>query len=435
MADDQTNSSQAGSSRQSGLSKLMDKYGTQAATYVAKETAREGTRKAFEMTREIYESDKASLRRMSSGPKSRVGGDDTATIYRNLAEVKLNLAELNETYNALNVGWRDLIGTKGIDYTWGETAKLFGYSLMGAKKRKKAIKLDAATRKGTKISTLTDRIASVVLEQREEVLKGKETAKGIQKRTVAHMKHLDTSLVDNLKASYVTTADLAEAQKEVDSLKGEIEDINAVLLEYEGQVNEAKQINDINEVKRLTGEMEQVLVMKRGVLEGHLGAKNVEMEIRREILNAADGVQSAKGAIANTDVTYTVSNSLLDSMHKLEIKYDNFIDHHLEVLKLQGELAAAGELTLEAENALLETAKVNQDLMDVNIMLVTHLAKRTSDLLQTDLADPERAMAAKEELESIVEAINQNDLDWAANVSTARDLTLQSQQARYVVQQ
>jgi len=173
---------------------------------------------------------------------------------------------------------------------------------------------------------------------------------------------------------------------------------------------------NIQEVVRLTDEMSQVLDMKHQILDGQLSAERLTSEIRRQILDSSEAVQSSKGAIAASKVNYRAINALVDSLSELEIKYRHAKEDMVPVFKIQGKIAAGGLAALEMRDTLLKVSAISERLMEANARMVMHLAAESFELLQTPLYDPVKAQATEERLRLYMTDLNQKKMEWADNM-------------------
>ena len=359
----------------------------------------------------VYSRDKENIRRISQSPKTGKT-TDTGSLHSEISGIQMDLVDLVDTYGKLNVDFKNLIGPKRF-YNIDEAIQYAFYSTLRNKKKLRQIKLSAAERKGNAIEILGDKMAEVIQDIYEKALKGKDLAEVLQGDNLEHIKKLDRSLIDRLKNSYVGTADYALAEKEVEKLQKELKDLDNLLGSYENDVQKAKTDGDIQKVSDLTKQMSQILDWKHGVMDGKLSTEGQVSEIRRKILDSAEGIQSAKGAIMASRVNYQVINAWIDAMNELEIKYRHAKEDMIPVFKIQGK-AAAGQLqALEMKEALLKYANISQRLMETNVKMSAHLLSETFELTKTQLYNPERMKELEQEMMDYMAELNQQKLEWA----------------------
>lgn len=390
---------------QSRLEQLSAKYGVQSAS-----NPRAEAHQTFDLD-SAYRTDRAALGRISRGPKVK-DGTATGEIHAEMAAIQLDLADLAETYGKLNVKFKTLMGS-GKLYTAGEAVSIAFNSLLQRRQRVREVKMEAAKRKGDGIEYLIDRMGEVLQDQYQKAVQGKANAQGLQRENLAHMKNLDRRLIQNLREGVVKTSDHISAGLEVRKLENELSEIDQMLAMYEKDVQDAQTKGDLPQVSKITDEMSQVLEIKHGVLDGRLAAEGVVSEIRRQVLNAAEGVQSAKGAIAASKVNYQAINALIDAMNELEIKYRHAQSDMIPVFHVQGKIASLGTGALDMKDTLLRVADISQRLMETNAKLVTHLAAETFELLRTPLYDPERAGALEQQIRTYMTQLNDMKMEWA----------------------
>ncbi len=393
----------------SRLAELAKKYNHE----IGRPAEQEAVQVSFD--KEAVQKDMKRLERLSQEPKLK---DPTTTgeLHAELAELHLDLANLADKYGKLNVKLKDVIGKESI-YSLGEVIALAFHKLpvIGSKNRRKEIMIQAARRRGDLIERLVEAMSEVLNEQYQRAIEGKTRSKEMQIENVAHMKTLDKKLIDSLKGGYSGGADLTTAQQEIKKLEKELDDIDAVLGEYEKDVQTAKAAGDIDKVNELTYEMGEVLDIKHGVLDGKLAADGIVSEIRRKMLDSAEATQSAKGATAASKVNYQAINALTDAMNELEIKYHHALEDMIPVFKIQGKIAAVGQSALDLHNTLREVSAISGRLMDTNAKLVMHLAAETFELLKTPLYDVEKAKQIEGKIKDYMTKLNENKRAWAEN--------------------
>lgn len=378
--------------------------------YAPADTAREGAYKSFDRASQVQSGLSA---RLSNAPQTESGkGIDTATLYKDMAGIQMDLAELTEQYGKLNVNFQSVMG-KNKFLTYTDVAKVLAYNLILQKQKARQVKLDAAGRKGETLVFLVDRMGEVLGDQHQKAVKGREYAQQVQLENVAHAKLMDRTFVERLGASYIGTSDIEEATAELVKLENELNEIDGVLVEYEGKVQQAKVAKDVNEVKRLTGEMTEVLNMKEGVLDGRLSAEGIVSDIRRDFLKSAEGIQSAKGAIAATKVNYQATTLWIDAMNELVFKYEHALHDFVPVFQAQAKIAAGGLEALAMKEALLKASQLSQRLMEANEKLVTKLTSEVFDLVKTPLYDPIKAKAVEDRLKEYATQLNDSKKQWA----------------------
>lgn len=389
---------------------IMQRYASRAAATAGREAVHRAFDRRAETGTTFVPSGKA---RLSAEPKAEVS-TRTGEIHRSMGEIQMSLTELAETYGKLNVDLKNTLGKDAI-YGIGDAAAVGWYTVTGRKQKARKIKLDAIGKRGDVIELLVNKMAEVLGDQYQKAVDGKTQAEALQVENVAHMKSLDSKLIGCLKGSTSTGADYAIAEREVAKLETELKEIDGILAEYERDIQAARTTHDLDKITALSNEMMQVMDIKHGVLDGRLAADGVVSNIRRELLDSAEGVQSAKGAMGASQVNYHAINALIDAMSELEIKYRHAKEDMIPVFKIQGRISAGGTKALELRDTLLKMANISQKLMEANAELVKHLATETFELLQTPLYDPERAHAVEEKLKDYMGKLNQMKVEWAEN--------------------
>lgn len=390
------------------LEELASKYGVSQR---AASQAFDSAARPYLVSEGMHRSDLASLRRLSAGP--RFGQTDTGSFHAAMAEIQLDLAELADEYGELNVDFRDLLRKEG----WGilDIARYAVNSIpvVGNKKTARAIKLGVATRRGDSIAYLVDKMGIVLDKQHEKARDGYARSLDLQRESVAELRRLDQKLIANLRSGTYRSADMTSVEVEVGKLERDLNSVQEMLVGYENQIRTARAAGNVEEVTRLTDEMSKLLDVKYAVLEGKLTAEGTVSEVRRTILDSAEAVQSAKGAIAASWVNYRAATALADALGELEIKYRHAMEDFVPVFKTQGKIAATGMLALDVRDTLVRVAAISERLMDENAKLVTHLAVTSFELLKTPIYDPQVARAKEAELTAMMQQVNALKMEWA----------------------
>lgn len=388
------------------LERLRAKYKVQMPAT----TPREAVHQSFDAR--TYHDDKAAMQRLSKKPELKAGETATGAIHAEFAGLNYDLADLTDQYGQLNVNFSNLLGAKRI-YGPLTALKIAVYETFGKKEAAKGMKIAAAQRRGDALEILVNKMAEVLQDQHQKAIAGREQSKGLQVENVAHIKTLDRKFIECLRGGHYTGADLAAAEIEAKKLETELTDIDDALGAYEKEVNAAKAAGDATKVHDITEKMCEVLDMKYAVLDGKLAAEGVVSEIRRQLLDSAEGVQSTKGATAQSKVNYQAINALIDAMSELEIKYRHALEDMVPVFRIQSKIAATGLGALEVRDTLVKTAKISERLMEANERLVLHLARETFELLKTPLYDTEKAHAAEARIQTAMGELNAQKKAWA----------------------
>ncbi|MBI3334756.1 hypothetical protein HYZ97_04690 [Candidatus Pacearchaeota archaeon] len=402
------------------LAKLKQRYAPSA-------TPREIAYAAFDKAR----APSASTTRLSAAPRAGLEGTvDTASLYKEVAGIQLDLAELTEQYGKLNVTFSSLVG-KDKYLTLGDFIKIVGYNIALQPKKARQVKIDAAGRKGETLVFLVSKMGEVLQEQLQRAIKGREYAHQVQGEAITHAKKMDRTLVERIANSYTGGADLEEATKELKKIESELGEFDSLLVSYESDVQNAKKVGDVEQVKRLTADMLEVLSMKEQVLDGRLSAEGVVSDIRRDILKSAEGIQSAKGAIAATRVNYKATNLWIDAMNELVFKYEHALHDFVPVFETQAKITAGGLEALAIKDALLRASEISQRLMDANEKLVKKLSAEVFELVKTPLLDPEKARAAEQRLKEYTDQLNEQKIKWAEAQQRVTEMPSQPHYAQH----
>jgi hypothetical protein len=347
--------------------------------------------------------------------------DGVGEIHREMAAIRLALARLAKQYGQLNVTFGNLLGPDKVFSMWdGMRIKL--NEILGRDDRATEIQLEAVQERGDALELLVNKMAEVLVEQHQKAIQGRDRARQMQVETLAELKRLDRKLIEELRGGQFTTADLAAAEHEAVQLQLEMAEIDEALADYQGQIQAARDAGDLEKVTTLTREVSEVLDLKYGVLDGKLAAEGVTAEIRRELLDHSEGVQSAKGALAATRVNYQAVGALIDAMSELEIKYRHAQADMVPIFRMQAKISGMGEEALGMQATLRDLAAVSERLMENNVKLVEQVTERTFDLLTTPIYNAEKAAAVERELADYMQQLNERKKEWAELQSNVADL-------------
>ncbi|MDO8641202.1 MAG: hypothetical protein Q7R33_06620, partial [Nitrosarchaeum sp.] len=248
--------------------------------------------------------------------------------------------------------------------------------------------------------------------QKEKAIKGEEYARTVLSECVEHMIFLDKSLIQRLRDGAYGHADYETSQKEITKLESELKEFDEAFAKYDAKLGEAKVARDMDLYLKITDEVSQLLDMKKEVLNGKLAADQTASEIRRKMLEASEGVQSAKVNAEASKLNYQAIGLWIDSMGELVNKYKHVESDLIPVFKIQSKIAVGTIEALEMKKTLVRIANASQRLMEANEKLVTVLGTETWDLTQNPLYDVDKAQQMTERLKQFHEDLNQQKLDW-----------------------
>lgn len=392
------------------LVEIREKYGAKN---------RAATHKAFDRSRISKESDISSLTRISRTPSVSTGSQD---IYAVMAKIHLDLAELADEYGKLNVKFGSVFGA-GKQYTIGEALRIKWNDLVGRKEAAKAIRITVATRQGKNIETLVDNMSEVVSAQYQKCIEGRKHTETLLKDVVQHMYNMEKKRVNDMRKAYVDGVSQAEKEQAVRGYQTELDELNSVQKEFESKIQEAKATNNTEEVVKATDELMDLLEIKQEVINGHMAAYQAVSDVRRKLVDAAVGVESATGALGASQVNYETVNGLVDVMFRMEVKYKHMLEAIIPVFKHQGRAAAIALDATSSMDLLQRTADLTQRLMKANADLAVHLGNVTLQWVQTSVYNVDEAMALRDELRSSFEEQRRIEKEWAeANLALKEGL-------------
>jgi ElaB/YqjD/DUF883 family membrane-anchored ribosome-binding protein len=362
------------------------------------------------------------LRRIGNAP-SLQGLGDLGEHYKQVAGINLALIELSARNNKANAKFMHLLGKDRL-FTLREylQVKRLEWKLKGEQEddkrdrhfaKKAQIFHSAYERRGNDISEVIDQMGEIMSERWEFSKQAVIKARGLETHSIGHMRAMDQKIIDELKSSYANDAQYAEVLVEIQKLEAELLEFDSVLEAYEAEVKQAKESGDIDKVGALTNEMTQVLDLKYSVLSNAHEAKGEASEIRRQIIDKAKGVESAKGAIAATKVNLATIATLIDSYNMMEIAYRHAISDMLPVFKVQAQIAAYSLQGFDSIDTLLQIADASSKLMEVLPQMATHLLSQSWKLVENPIYNIEKADMALTQIEGWKQQFDAYSLQWA----------------------
>jgi hypothetical protein len=397
------------------VGKIMLKYAQRKAQASPEEAAHLAFERTGTSTRQVSKQQDQLETRVSRSPSTN--NKEADSIHSRLYGIKMELAELADEYGALNVDFKNTVG-KGAIYGVKDIAWLAWYTASLQKKKAKRLRFGAATKRDQSVNILIDGMAEILDKQYNKAIQGREAVGELQVQNISHMKFLDEQLISRLASSYRGSADITVVDGEIKSLEGELAAVDSALSEKEALLQQAKAKGDMNSVKQYASEMQEILGAKYQIMDGKFSLEGTVSNIRRELLESAEGVQSAKGATAASKVNYKAIGALIDSMNELEVKYKHALSDLIPVFKIQGQISYHGEDAMRMQRALLRTSEISQKLMEANAQMIEFVATDTFELMKKGLYDPEKALATERKLDEFVKDLNQKKVEWAEAVAT-----------------
>lgn len=360
--------------------------------------------------------------------------DEYAEIFREQVGIDLMFADIAEEHGKLNLSfWETLkknrIFTLG-DWTSYKFNSMLGKVVPSRKEVARNIKQEALVRKESNLHGILNRVEAVANDIYQNRIKAEDLARQTQARNVVHIKKLYRDLVSHMSDAYSQTSDHAGAEEEVKKFERELNEIDKVLVNYEDDLRGAKAAGDLTKVDQLTKEMLQVVDMRDEVLNGQLAAEGANLEIRRQILDATEGIKVAKEAILASQANYENINSLIDSAAKQKIMYKHFLDKMVEVMQISGVVSVQGRESLKAKDALVNMYSAMAAQLDANARMCMKLSADTSNFLYADKIDREALKQVRANVRGFMQEQYKQDMQWAQQNQTLRDLVESFKDAR-----
>ncbi len=363
-----------------------------------------------ESTEKRYRAEQ-TVERISKAPsESKISKENLDT---EIARIQIQLTRMAKNYGTLFNGFDDLLKGEGVMGRW-DTIKYQIYEKIGMEKKADQLLTKNVIKQKESLNTLTEKIAEAINESHQKAEKGKGLAQTLlETELIPHMKYLNRDLVEELRTGITTDEDYEVAMNEVEKLDKELAEIDNVLAKYEKKVFAAKRKKDFENIRKFTNEMDQVLNIKEQILDGKLGAEGVVSEIRREILESSEAVQSAKGAIAMSWVNYRAFTAIVDSFSEMEFKYRHLRDHMVPVFKQQSQAAVMGNQILEMGKQIEEISSAYNALGEYVVNLTNHMLDQTFEIVKKPIFEVSKANDLFTTIDQIYAAKNKEKLAWA----------------------
>ncbi len=354
-------------------------------------------------------------RRLSEAPTFQKSDETSIQKYhQEVAAIRKALIDYAREHSRSEAEFADLLKQDGI-YTLGDNVLMLLYGAVRDGKKRDEVKNAAFSRRSVKLDDLVNFIGEILNEQYQTAKNGKDKAIELQHKNIEHMKYLDRQIIENLKGSVYTGAELLGAQQEVERLLHELTEIDAVLDGYRTRISASQAEGKLDDVMKLTDEMSEVLGFKEGILDGKYAAEGSERGVRMSILEHAENIQSATGSLGASRVNYVAINAVIDSYFKLEIIYNAMLNYMVPVFKIQAQVTAFGQDIGELTTSLSEVVAISNRLMDASENLVMVIGDDVQKLLQTPPYDTQRTAGIEARIRGHMGKIMELDKEWAAN--------------------
>lgn len=357
--------------------------------------------------------------RLSQAPRLSTDGG-IAAYYAEMAEIKKALIQYADEHGKLSTRFSQVLSDDNL--TIGEKIRIILYNTLGRSASAKQIQVGAWERKGEIFETLVDKIAEVMSEEHQASVRGIAKVRDLQARNISHMKYLEDEVVKELSAGYTGSEVYSEQQREVDRLKLQLDEVQTTLEMYEPELKAAQAKGDTTASAQVLQKMARLLEIKRDLRDGKYLAEGAVQETWRKILDQSEGVQSARGALAASEVNYVAINGLIDAYTKLEIKYRRAMQHMMPVFRIQARIAGAGQDVEQLVKSLKDAAVLTVRLMEANERAVVALTTEVQDLLQTPIYDTNQARAIEARLQGHLDQIKQMDEQWTQLQQTVSEM-------------
>jgi len=409
--------------QKSRLDQLVAKYG-----YTQREQ-RTPVQSVFE--RSDMRQSRATLERISAQPTTSAAIPNASDIIREQASIDLKYADILESYGKMNTSFFATLKKSGF-LGPGQWIKWRGMQVIGKKEAARDYRADIITGDHRNLEMILNMLGDLANEIYQNRIKAEDLARQTQMSNMQHMKTLYRSLIKEMKDARFSVSDQAEAEAEVRRFEGELREVDGVLQQYETDINTAKAENKIDDVKRLTDEMTQVVDMREAIMDGQFGAENANLEIRRSILDASEGVRVAKEAIIVSQASYQMINALIDTAAKHKIMYKHYLEKMHPALKIQGQVSVQGREALRAQEALSRVYGAMTEHIDANARMGMHLVAKATELLHADKIDREGVKKVTEMMRGYLDETNRKDMEWAQKQQTLSDMLTTETKAQYV---
>jgi hypothetical protein len=342
-------------------------------------------------------------------------GTDKVKIQNDLARIRRDINALTMDYAQANKAFRDMIASDDLS-TWEKMRVGWHEHVTGNMERARNILENSEERRNASMVDLIDDMAEILNMQHEKALQGTTHSMEIKMTIDQRIRELHRAMLSRHKGSATGAEQFNAAKLELYRLNTEIEQVDALIHQYSLAVQNAALSEDQVKVEELTGEMHNLIDLKYGLMDGRLAAEGKVSDVRLNILNYTEGLQSARGSLAASNVNYQAASALYDAMSELEIKFRYAKEDMIGVFKDQAMIAAAGSDAIDMKDTLVEMARISEELMAANAELVTYLADESFKLLQTPLYDVQKASALEKQIRTYMNDLNAQKIEWAKNM-------------------
>ena len=294
--------------------------------------------------------------------------------------------------------------------------------VVGNKKKFRAIQINAAQRKGVKVSATLDDV-EVILDKKYQVsVDNVDLVNEIRIDQVQATKDMDKLLIERAKQGNFNHADYTKQVNILGERETALSEINETFKGLKYNLEQAQEAKDAIKVKEISREVDKVLNQKHTLMDRVLDQDKKVSDIRRNILDAAKGVESAEGTLAAYRVNYKVIGGLVDAANEQEIMFKYTRSDTMKNLKIQARIADAGESMLDQQKLLDDLSNVSNELNDHIVDLTDYFTRATFEQFQKKTYDPKRLAVKEKEIDGKLRELNQLKMEYAKNRQKMTDV-------------
>ncbi len=409
----------------SKIQELKQKFG--GATAV-EEKAPE---KAFEKS-ELTEKQKQEVVRLSKTPEAYGGAKSVGDVWGEVTSIELATARLLKEEGMLMGDFRSFV-SRNSPYTAKQKIHLaYLWTTAVTKSRKASLEdkqIEYSCKEGDNLAMLVDKVGELYEKNMAEAEKALNIGYDLKQRNLDHRKYLEQEVIRCLQEGTVGVSDQTGAELEVKKWASQIAEIDATMAALEGELKAARDSGNMDEVKRLTGDLTEALDFKYQVLEGKAGAESEVLKIRRDIMDRTKGVEVARSAIIGSEANYEAINAFIDAYTDLMIVYEHQKDKLLPLFKDTAATVALGKGADKLKRVLQTTADLAERLIVVQCEAAAQVAEEAFAVLSSDTFDLYKLKASKDRLVQRMENLNERKKQYAEINTAMSDIAVESKAA------
>jgi len=414
---------QAGTPAPSALETLAQIRGK----YRTADTSAQTTSQAFERTTVASGAQKT---RLGITPKAGFQDETTAAqIYKDIGSLNDELLGIVSDHGESVTDLGDMVKRRVVTPIGYLRIKLHE-NVFKDKKGARAIARKAYDKRHDAIELLVGKIADITTKIEQQAKEAEGKTRTLQGLSVDRQMRVYDQLRDYLLSTDATTADYVKAARALDEVQKDIDSIEGVIKTLEDQMMQAKQNKDVTAVEKLTQDRAGAITTLHDLMRGRLVAEGTAGDIMGNILNATDGVTTARYAIAQNKTNYQMMAQLVETFRNYSIKYGHFNEMLLPGMRESAQITTLGLQALNMGEVYNKVVTAMEHLTAANRKLVAHAYQLAGNFMRTAPGDIDTLLRYDTELREIRRQQQELNLEWSEQESNLMTMKKLSQQAQ-----